>query len=132
MSDTSTKPLNNNLFMSKPACTHSLIVYVPSTQGLNGAISPAEHQARTDYISDFMTELFNGATDRFNASGKYKADNGEIVKEPINQVATACNWSDLQGDKGVQVSNLIESVKKEWGQESIAVEVVNNSDMYFI
>ena len=122
---------STNLFNNKPACTHSLIVYVPSTQGLAGSITPEAHQARTEYIGDYMTDLFGGATTT-DTSGKYKANNGQKVKEPINQVATACNWSDLQGDKGQAVSQLITEKKTEWGQESIAVEVINNSNMYFV
>ena len=131
MGNTQTQTFNNNLFTQKPACTHSLIIYVPSTQGLKGAISQEEHNKRTKHIANYMSDLFGGATVT-NASGKYKANNGERVSEPVNQVATACTWEQLQGAKGEQVSNLIASVKNTWGQESIAVEVVNNSNMYFV
>lgn len=122
---------NTNLFKLPPACTHSLIVYVPSTQGLMGAISQAEHEARTQDIANSLTDMFGGATVT-SADGKYKADNGQRVSEPVNRVATACNWSDLQGEKGEQVSELIANIKDAWGQESIAVELVNNSSMYFV
>ena len=120
-----------NIFKNKPACTHSLIVYVPSTQGLSDDITLEAHTQRTQDVATHLSSLFGGATIT-PSQGYYIADNGQKVIEGVNQVATACNWADLQADKGQAVSQLVADKKTEWGQESIAIELIENSKMFFV
>ncbi len=122
---------NTNLFKTPPACTHKLIVYVPSTQGLDTPITPREHESRTKAVAGELSALFGGASIT-PSEGYYIAESDQEVIEGVKQVATACNWEDLQGEKGLAVSDMVAGIKQAWGQESMAIEVINNSNMYFV
>ena len=127
--DTSTEGFN--IFTGKASTDHELIVYVPSTQGLKGEITRAKHEARTHYIAGYFSALFGGATIK-EGQGYYKADNGEEVREGVNLVCTACNLADLEGQKGTEVSQLVQDKRADWGQESIMVEVKAQSRTWFV
>lgn len=101
-----------------------LAVYVPSTN-YNEKVSRKELQQRTEQTALKLCEVCGGATVE-KVNGYYKADNGELIAEKINKVIAYFE----SNDQAEAIKEHAEAIKKQWQQESIAMEL--NGSMLFI
>lgn len=102
-------------------------VFVPSTLGV-ATLNAGLHETYKRETMLTLSELFGGAT-VIESVGCYKANDGQLVTEPISIVQSYTNTVDLEKHIG-SVLNLCENLKAKMQQESIALKV--NGKLYFI
>lgn len=106
--------------------TH-LIVFVPSTRDVDVPISSVEFDKRVKLTSSFLSSLFGGTT-KISGTGAYQSKRG-LVTERVAEVETFTKPKSYEQKKD-KLHKWILARKKDWGQESIAVEY--EEDMYWV
>jgi hypothetical protein len=112
--------------VQKELITH-LIIFVPSTRDVDKPISDSDFNKRIRLTSSFLSDLFVGTT-KISGTGAYHSKKG-LVTERVAEVEAFTSPTDYEQKKGKLHKWLLDR-KKEWGQESIAVEY--EEDMYWI
>lgn len=107
---------------------HRVVFYTPSTNNTDKPITKDEHFTRTSTIADLFAKWFGGATIE-RAQGYYKTNTGIIVVESINKVISYTDDKTLE-QLTADILQLATDKGKEWGQESIGIEIDNR--MLFI
>ena len=100
-------------------------VYVPSTVNVNEEIDSSPYVER---VARFLSESFGGAT-ASPVSGYWVAADKSLVVEHTTMVFAYCSTDDARRYID-DVVRLCYSLKREMGQEAIALEY--NNEMYFI
>lgn len=102
-----------------------ITMYVPATTSVNVEIDNTEFVNNT---AKLFSECFGGATST-PCLGYWMSTSEGLVKEKTTMVFAYCADTDLQKyiDK---VVDHCEELKKDMGQEAIALEI--NGEMYFI
>lgn len=104
---------------------HQVAVYVPSTQGLDGKVTPAEHKQRVAAVAGKLSELFGGATS-YKAQGYYKAKNGKLIIETVEIVLAFSSDTDLE-EKSQELLTYTQEQTRAWEQESVLLEIDNKA-----
>ena len=104
------------------------VVYVPSTQGVDGKISPEEFQKRRDETARILVDLFGGCRETI-VNGRYVDDAGEVVAEEVAAV-TGFGEAEDYGARRQQFLEWLLAKKVEWGQEAIGFEF--EGDLWYI
>ena len=102
-----------------------ITVYVPATNGIDQAADNTEQVKKTAAL---LSELFGGATST-PALGYWMSPAAGLVAEATTVVFAYAADAALQEHVG-RVVELCEELKREMGQEAIALEI--NGEMYFI
>ena len=113
--------------VQKELITH-LIVFVPSTQNVDVVISKKDFDARVKLTSKFLSNLFGGTT-KISGTGAYQSNKGKLVTEKVAEVESFTDPASYEQKKD-KLHKWILARKKDWGQESIAVEY--EEDMYWV
>lgn len=108
-----------------PCLTERVTVYVPATSGVN---AEADNAAEVDTIAARLSDWFGGATIQPGA-GCWMSETAGLVKESTTTVYAACTPEQL-AEHIAALRTLCENLKKEMGQEAIALEV--SGKLYFI
>lgn len=108
-----------------PCLTERVTVYVPATSGVN---AEADNAAEVDTIAARLSDWFGGATIQPGA-GCWMSETAGLVKESTTTVYAACTVEQL-AEHIAALRTLCENLKKEMGQEAIAMSV--NQTLYFI
>lgn len=101
--------------------THFVIFYVPSTFNVGQVLSDIAQQEITRRIAKAFSIAFGGAT-AIPSTGYYTANNGDLIEEHITLVKSYYE-NGIDGEK--IACQLAETIKTEYGQESIAIETKN-------
>lgn len=100
-------------------------VYVPSTRDVDVPIDNTKYVNRA---ATLLSECFGGATSS-DALGYWVSDDKGLVKEHTTMVFAYAGDQELKENLD-RVIDFCESLKKEMGQENIALEL--NNEMFFI
>ena len=93
--------------------------YVPSTQNVGQPLPKKERKALVTRIARVFCETFGGAT-ATDGTGYYTANNGDLIRENVTLVTS---YHALETSEALAiVIPLAQSIKSEYGQESIAIE----------
>ena len=103
------------------------VVYVPSTDS-DRTISEAEFAARRDQTADLLVTLFGGCRETL-ASGRYRAENGEIVSEEVAVLTGFGDADDYERKRRELLAWLIDK-RDEWGQEALGFEF--EGDLWYL
>lgn len=112
--------------VQKELITH-LVIFVPSTQDVYTPVSKSVFTKRVKLTSDFLANLFGGTT-KISGTGAYQSKRG-LVTERVAEVETFTKPKSYEQKKD-KLHKWILARKKDWGQESIAVEY--EEDMYWV
>ena len=113
--------INNAVLKNCLKLSSKITVYVPATNGIDKAADNTEQVKKTAAL---LSELFGGATST-PALGYWMSPAAEATTVVFAYAADAA----LQEHVG-RVVELCEELKREMGQEAIALEI--NGEMYFI
>lgn len=98
---------------------HFVTFYVPSTRNVGDPLPSVERQALVTRVAKSFSDSFGGAT-ATDGQGFYTANNGELIVESVTLVKS---YHALDTTQALAiVIPLAESIKREYGQESIAIE----------
>ena len=117
--------INNAVLKNCLKLSSKITVYVPATNGIDQAADNTEQVKKTAAL---LTELFGGATST-PALGYWMSPAAGLVAEATTVVFAYAADAALQEHVG-RVVELCEELKREMGQEAIALEI--NGEMYFI
>ena len=95
-------------------------LYVPSRQG-QVEIDKVRRAAILDKVTGDFSRWFGGATES-EAKGAWYSDNDGVVRESITIVSSYTTPLELEA-KSNWVFSLASEVKRELGQEAVAVEL---------
>lgn len=112
--------------VQKELITH-LIIFVPSTFDVDKPVTNEMFQRRVKVTSSFLSDLFGGTT-KISGTGAYHSKKG-LVTEKVAEVEVFTDPSSYELKKN-KLHKWLMDKKKDWGQESIAVEY--EEDMYWI
>lgn len=103
------------------------VVYVPSTRG-SVKIGADEFRARRDETASLLVSLFGGCREAIS-TGRYRADNGEIIAE---EVAVMTGFGDAEdfGAKRRQFLEWLIDKRVEWEQEALGFEF--EGDLWYL
>lgn len=107
-------------------------IIVPSTKKGDRPISQAEYRKRVSETRKFLSRAYDkkrGGYTSFEAQGGYVMPNGRLVRERTAEVESFAKRRDYLRNR----SKLIKFAKRkgrEWGQDSIGVEVEDN--LYYV
>jgi hypothetical protein len=103
------------------------VVYVPSTRG-SVKISSDEFRARRDETAALLVSLFGGCREAL-ATGRYRADSGEIIAE---EVAVLTGFGDAEdfGRKRREFLEWLIDKRVEWEQEALGFEF--EGDLWYL
>jgi hypothetical protein len=104
------------------------VVYVPSTQGVDGRISDEEFRARRDETARLLVMLFGGCRESI-VNGRFVDDAGKVVVEEVAAV-TRFGEAEDYSTKRQQFLEWLLAKKAEWGQEAIGFEF--EGDLWYI
>lgn len=104
------------------------VVYVPSTQGVDGKISEEQFRARRDETARLLVTLFGGCRETI-VNGRYLDDAGEVVLEEVAAI-TGFGEAEDYASKRQQFLDWLLAKKAEWGQEAIGFEF--EGDLWYI
>ena len=116
--------INNAVLKNCLKLSSKITVYVPATNGIDQAADNTEQVKKTAAL---LSELF-GATST-PALGYWMSPAAGLVAEATTVVFAYAADAALQEHVG-RVAELCEELKREMGQEAIALEI--NGEMYFI
>ncbi len=102
-----------------------IAIFVPSTIDID---KKADTSMIVDNTLKLLASLYGGSTCS-NSIGTWVSTSGELVKERIKYVYAYCTTEQLDASVD-QVIDYCENLKKELGQEAIALEI--NNELYFI
>lgn len=102
-----------------------ITVYVPATNGVDKA---TDNTAQVEKTASLLAGLFGGSTSTA-ALGYWLSPVAGLVAEATTVVFAYAAEKDLKEHIG-EVVELCEELKKDMGQEAIALEI--NGEMYFI
>lgn len=117
--------INNAVLKNCLKLSSKITVYVPATNGIDQAADNTEQVKKTAAL---LSELFGGATST-PALGYWMSPAAGLVAEATTVVFAYAADAALQEHVG-RVVELCEELKREMGQEAIALEI--NGEMYFI
>lgn len=117
--------INNATLKHCLKLSSKITVYVPATNGVNEAADNTEQVKRAAAL---LSELFGGATST-PALGYWLSPAVGLVAENTTVVFAYASDTALQEHVG-EVVELCEELKRDMGQEAIALEI--NGEMYFI
>lgn len=117
--------INNAVLKNCLKLSSKITVYVPATNGVDRAADNTEQVKKTAAL---LSELFGGATST-PALGYWMSPAAGLVAEATMVVFAYAADAALQEHVG-RVVELCEELKREMGQEAIALEI--NGEMYFI
>lgn len=104
-------------------------LYVPSTYNVTEELDKETRKVYIDYVLEQFSELFGGATAQ-ESIGAWKTSDGKVVTEDITIVFSYTN--ELNESILDKVISIAKKLKTELKQESISIEIVNNSSLHFI
>jgi len=106
-----------------------IIIYVPSTIGIDKKISKEQFDKRIKSVIDFLRDKFGGST-KIKASGDYYSDElKKPVKERVAKVEAFTTKRDYyKADK--EIRKFLKEKKKSWSQEAISYEY--EESLYFV
>ena len=104
------------------------VIYVPSTQGVDGKITEEEFKKRRDETARILVNLFGGCRESI-VNGRYVDDDGEVVLEEVAAV-TGFGEAEDYATKRQQFLEWLLAKKAEWGQEAIGFEF--EGDLWYI
>lgn len=117
--------INNAVLKNCLKLSSKITVYVPATNDIDQAADNTEQVKKTAAL---LSELFGGATST-PALGYWMSPAAGLVAEATTVVFAYAADAALQEHVG-RVVELCEELKREMGQEAIALEI--NGEMYFI
>lgn len=103
----------------------SVKIYVPSTISISQFFDSSEW---VDKALNLLSVEFGGATSS-KALGAWTSQNGELIKENVT-IAFAYTSQDKLESKIESIYDFCLDMKKELGQEAIALEI--NNELYLI
>lgn len=93
---------------------HFTSITVPSTQGLDTPLRRSYFENRMEMVAREMTVKFGRCTVTYG-TGYYRADNEDIVEEPVAVVTSYHNGESRD------ITSMVERYCGLWGQECVAV-----------
>lgn len=106
-----------------------IVVFVPSTKGINKKISSAEFQKRINEVKHKLDLLFGGETTIKAKGSYYSKDLNKYVDENSAMVETYAKKSDWEKKKN-SFKSWVKSLKLKYGQESMGIIIEN--DMIYL
>ena len=103
------------------------LVVVPKTSAV-GVVSDGEHMARAKEVRDILAGWFGGFT-MVEGWGGWYDKHGRYIEESVFVVWTNVDIVDY-ADKSGDVGEYFMAKKREWGQDSLAVEL--DGEMFFV
>lgn len=100
-------------------------IYIPSTISVKESFDSSEWESKALFL---LSKEFGGATST-SALGAWVSNQGELIKENVKVVFSYAKQEQLEASIE-KVYDFCLNMKKELGQESIALEV--NGEMYLI
>lgn len=106
---------------------NKLTLYIPSTVNVSESLTTDAAEAVITKAVRLLSETFGGATE-VKATGSWLSSNGTLVSEPVTLVY--CYAAQFSTGDLMKVKRFCEELKKELGQEAVALEI--NNRMIFI
>lgn len=100
--------------------------YVPSTMDVDNHIDNTKYKLK---VMKAFAKYFGGFTEENGDKGGWKSETKGVVKEDVTKIASFATTEQLEENIS-KVLRLARSIKKEMGQESIALEI--NNALYLI
>lgn len=101
--------------------SHSVAIYVPSTQGLSGKVSAKVMTARIKDVANYLSVLFGGSTS-YKAKGYYRSNSGQLVVENVQIVMAYASDEDLDKNSELLLA-FVDQLRKDYNQESMLLEI---------
>ena len=112
--------------MEKNALLEKIVVYVPSTR-FDVPLQAHEKERLDRFVMSTLSSIFGGVT-MIPAHGAYISDGGKLIIENITQAhCFSAQLDNVQVDK---VLDMVDFVKSEYEQESMAMEI--NGKLHFL
>lgn len=92
--------------------------YVPSTRDVGNTLSEDEQNKIIERVASIFSAAFGGAT-AIPTTGYYLSNAGKLIREHITLIKSY-HEDDVDGE--TVACTLAANIKKEYGQESIAIE----------
>jgi len=99
--------------------SRKVVFYVPSTKNVGQKLTKSERRTLLTRVETLFSKAFGGSTS-MQSIGTYIANDGRLIRETITLVTS---YHDKETSEALAiVIPLAESIKSEYGQETIAIE----------